>query len=496
VRLRLSARGTVAGGSNTAGNADFRAPLRFGRIFRSFAPALLVIALAACATYTPAPIDPARTADAFAARRLDTSATREAVQRVAPQAADTWPPREWDRATLLAVALADNGSLAVARAEIEAALAAETTAGEKPNPALGLQSEYARREPDHWLYGISFDFLLRRRGDLDVRLAKLGTSGAHAQLMEHTWSVRHALIGALSDRENAQRRLDVLTQLAAAQDRLVAMQQQRVDAGEDSPSDLNATLGTRIDIDQQQAQARADTVTAEAALAAALGVPPAALDGVAIVWSDWGDPPPYAKDGLQAAREQALLSRTDLAVAINDYAQAETKLERAVARQYPQFEFQPGYYWDHGIAKWPFDVAFTLPLFNRNRGEIAEATAAREVAAQRMLALQARIYGEIEAGARAEDVARENVDAAERRDETMRQQVKHADVALGLGAGDRMQHTSVEILALRATLEIVQAQAQQQTARNALEDALHAPLSGPELELAKPPPSVDSGADR
>jgi hypothetical protein len=56
-------------------------------------------------------------------------------------------------------------------------------------------------------------------------------------------------------------------------------------------------------------------------------------------------------------------------------------------RQYPQFQLSPGYYWDHGIAKFPFDVGFTLPLFNRSEGEIAEARAAREVAGQRMLAV-------------------------------------------------------------------------------------------------------------
>jgi hypothetical protein len=34
-----------------------------------------------------------------------------------------------------------------------------------------------------------------------------------------------------------------------------------------------------------------------------------------------------------------------------------------------------------------------------------------------------------------------------------------------------------------------------QTARNALEDALHAPLSGPELKLALPFAATASGAD-
>jgi outer membrane protein TolC len=112
-----------------------------------------------------------------------------------------------------------------------------------------------------------------------------------------------------------------------------------------------------------------------------------------------------------------------------------------------------------------------------------------------MLMLQAGIYGEIESALRAEKVAEENLDAALQRGNAIRQQLHHADVALGIGAGDRMDHTSVEVLALRAELEVVQARARMQSTRNALEDALHAPLSGPELALAKPAYS-DSGADR
>jgi outer membrane protein TolC len=279
------------------------------------------------------------------------------------------------------------------------------------------------------------------------------------------------------------------------QDGLIALQRQRVAAGEDAPSDLNIAQTTRIDIEQQHADANADASRAQAALATALGMSQTALDGVAISWPEWGDPPIVASDAVTDLREKALLSRADLAAAIGEYGQAEKKLERAIARQYPEVEFKPGYYWDHGIAKWPLDIGITLPLFNRNRGEIAEATAAREVAGQRMLTLQAGIYGEIEASMHAEQVAEENLDAALRRGDAIRQQLHRADVALGLGAGDRMEHTAVEVLALRAELEIVQARARMQSARNALEDALHAPLSGPELALAKPA-SPDSGADR
>jgi len=393
--------------------------------------------------------------------------------------------------------MTQNPQLAVARAEIAAALAHETRAGESPNPTLNLQSEYAREEQDHWLYGLSFDFLLLQPGmrKLEIELARQETAGSRAELMQHTWEVRRALVAALSDTEHARRRIELLTELATAQTHLLDVQQQRVTAGEDTPVDLAAARAARLEIEQQLAQARSDAVAAQAAIAAALGMPPAALDGVAIAWPDWGDPPAVDEATLRSAREQALLSRADLAAAIGEYAQAETKLQQAIARQYPQFDLHPGYYWDHGIAKWPFDLGLILPLFNRNAGEIAEATANREVAGQRMLALQAQIYGEIEAAARTERTARENVDAAQRSTEEARQQLDHAELALRMGATDRMEKSGADIVVLRAGLETLQARAQQQTARDALEDALHVPLSGPELALVASAPA-DSGAER
>jgi outer membrane protein TolC len=488
--LRVSVCRTVAVASGGT--------MRDMRAVRRFAIALTLLVPGACATYTPAPIDPARTAEAFAARRLDAPELRDAVARALPEAAEPWPPGAWDRAGLLAVALADNGSLAIARAELGAALAAEVTAGERPNPTLGLQSEYARHEPDHWLYGVSFDFLLPHRAvrAIDIELAETATAGARAGLMEKTWTVRRALVAALSDRESARRRLDAARRLAGAQDRLIGLQQRRVDAGEDAPTDLNASQTARLDTEQQVASARADVVAGDAAVAAALGVPAAALDGIPIAWPDWGSPPAFAADGFSSAREAALLSRADLASAIDAYAGSEKRLERAIARQYPQFELKPGYYWDHGIAKWPFEVDFALP-FNRNQGEIAEAKAGREVAGQKLLALQADIFGAVDAALRADGVAAESLDAARRRAESLEQQLAHADVALGLGAGDNIERTNAEVLVLRAELEAVQAAAQRQAARNALEDALHAPLSGPELALAKAwTVAADSGVAR
>jgi outer membrane protein TolC len=170
-------------------------------------------------------------------------------------------------------------------------------------------------------------------------------------------------------------------------------------------------------------------------------------------------------------------------MAMSDYAAAEAKLQLAVARQYPEYTISPGFYWDHGTPKFPFDVSFALP-FNGNKGEIAEALAGRNLAGSHMLAVQANVYEDIAAAERAEGIERASMEAAEHQLASARRQEQQAELGLRLGATDSLEQIGAEIIATRAELEVVQFRAQLQASRNALEDALHAPLSGPELKLS------------
>jgi outer membrane protein, heavy metal efflux system len=448
---------------------------------------LMLGVLVGCVSYEAAPLDPKRTADQFRARRLDDRQLQEQLVRILPQAGESWPPQSWDRGELLAVALLQNPELSVGRAEVESALAREITAAQPVNPNLTLQSEYAAHQEMHpWLYGLSLEWLLRSpaRRRLERAIARSDTANMRNRLMDQTWAIRHALNTALSDWEGARRRLALLDRLSVAQDRLLTLEKDRVRAGEDSPSETVTAEQARIDVEQQQAQLKATVNVAQAAAAKALGLPPDALDGMMFVWSEWGTPPPVSEQQRGAAREQALLSRADLGVAIGEYAISETHLKLAVARQYPQLTLNPGYYWDHGIAKFPFDVSFTLPV-NGNKGEIAAARSARDIAGKHLLALQADIYGEISAAERAESLARTGAETAERRLETARRQLQQSDLGVRLGETNILERVGAQILSIRAELEVVEMRARLQAARNDLEDVLHAPLSGPEMELAE-----------
>jgi len=450
--------------------------------------------LGACASYHAQPLHPRQSARTFAARRLDSPALRDAVTRLLPQAPAQWPLAHWDRADLLAVALADNPQLAVARAEVGRNLAHQITARERPNPTIELQSEYALNDVRPWLYGISFELPLRSPTlqRLAISEAQIATSRARWELMGATWTVRNELIAALSDWQNALRRRALLDTLISDQQRLLHQQRARVDAGEDAPATLVAVQDALLQAQEEQGEARADTQSAQSAAAAALGLPPQALDSLQLHWPDWGEPPPLAADRLRAVRTTALLSRADLSAAIDDYAEAENGLRQAIARQYPQITPTPGYYWDHGINKFPFNVGLTLPLFNRNRGEIAEARAGRELAGRRMLALQDSIYGQIAGAERAEGIARDNERAARQRLASAEEQLRQATLGLKLGAIDRSEQLAASIAATRAQLDLLQTQARWQDARNALEDAVRTPLSGPELTMRRAVATTDS----
>ncbi len=325
--------------------------------------------LGGCAHYEAAPLDPKAAAANFAARGLNQPGLRDDVARLIPQAAG-------------AVAAAAMGSRPASGGRAGAKSAARHRSGagrcgiipqdyrrRSANPDLILQSEYARHDAHPWLYGVSLNWLLRSadRRRLDVEMAQLDIRGARLQVMDQAWAVRRALAAALTDWESARRRLILVDRLALEQDELLRVQQRRIAAGEDAPALLIASQQDRIQIEREQSQIHEAAEAAQAAAAKALGLPPQALDGVSLEWPEWGTPPPLDDEARREAGERALLSRADFAAAVAEYAMAENKLKRSIARQYPQFVLEPGYYWDHGIAKFPFDVGFTLP-FNGNRG--------------------------------------------------------------------------------------------------------------------------------
>ncbi|NUR22012.1 TolC family protein, partial [Frateuria sp.] len=335
--------------------------------------------LGGCATYRPAPVDPAATRLQWQARRLDDPALAARLRPWLP-ARDhgQWPPQDYGRAELLLAALALNPDLAEARGHLAEASAAVRTAKALPNPTLSLALErYTQAQADSapWLWGLSTDFLLdgglRRR--LRVQLADQGVRGARLDYAESLWKVRSAVRDALAQQRIAQRRQQLATRTVAAAEALEQATRQRVTLGEDEPQVALQAAQTLAQARGEQAAAAQQAASAQADLARAIGVPTVALHGLDHRWDDFDQPVAPSPAHLDALADHALLARADLERALVDYASRETELHQQVHAQYPQLSLGPGYTYDHGLRKLTFNASLSLPVFNQNQGPIAEA---------------------------------------------------------------------------------------------------------------------------
>jgi len=355
---------------------------------------LLVLPLAGCATYRARPIHPETSARALAARRLSDP---RLLRFLAIEDHRAGPPR-WNLETLTLVATYERPDMPLATAELGAARAREITAAELPNPTLSLQPTYntTTTVPSPWKVGPVVSFLIRSFG---VRPALIARARAQAQAAREAiaataWQLRGRVRGALLALWSAQRAAALSRRVLAVASRYQDAVAQRYRAGMVSAATLTAaTLG------EEQAQLAAAASErrlrlARAGLATALGVPVAALHDVSLDWE--GISHPQRPGQLGPLIQAALIQRPDVLAALARYRASEADLRLAIARQYPFIDIGPGYHYDQGDNKFILAVSLPLPILNQNQGPIAQARAARRVAAAQFRATQAQVLGEIE----------------------------------------------------------------------------------------------------
>ena len=88
---------------------------------------------------------------------------------------------------------------------------------------------------------------------------------------------------------------------------------------------------------------------------------------------------PRATDGQELSRTLEL-TNPELAVVRSEYEVAEQSLRTEVRKQYPDLTIGPGYGTDQGDDRVLLGLTLPIPLWNRNKQGVAEATAQREVA--------------------------------------------------------------------------------------------------------------------
>jgi outer membrane protein TolC len=382
---------------------------------------LLLFALAsgggACAHYTPAPLDPVANGETLTSRRLDDPGLARYFSDRGAQVPDVW-----DEDALVLAGEHFQPALDEARARRRAADAALVTAGAPTRPDIEAEAGYGITGTDAvespWVVALAGVFTLELGGKRGARIGAARARAAAAQLdvAGTAAGIARAVRAAARELDASEGRVEEARQERQATAAIAAAARARYARGEAGRVELSAAEIAALEAEAQQATLEARVPPARTALAAAIGLPAAALDGVRIRATPRrgcaANPP------ADSLRRLALTQRVEIGGALAAYAIAEADLRVAVAGSYPDLALGPGFTWDQGVGRW--SVLFGLPRLplDGNRGPIAEAVARREAAAAGVSAAQLQVLGEVEnavaecAAARREAVAADSVAAA------------------------------------------------------------------------------------
>jgi cobalt-zinc-cadmium efflux system outer membrane protein len=474
-----------------------RSPLYSIRPLALPIPALGLMLLVSCVHYHAQPIDPSLTVQALGARRLDDPGLGTFVQANAEPRPETWPPQAWDLRALTLAAFYFHPDLDVARARWAVAQAGRVTAGERPNPSVtgGPGYDTTTKTPTPWIPFVGFDIPIETAGKRGHRLALASqlSEAARLDVASAAWQVRSRVRASLVDLWAASQEQTLREEEQSLHQDNVRLLKLQWEAGAISAFELTqarlAAAASRLAL--REAERR--SAEARVRLAEAVGVPVEAVDGVSLSFEGLGAAPPEAS--LAEARSRALLSRTDILSALAVYGASQDALQLEIARQYPDIHLGPAYQYDQGDNKWTLGVGLVLPIFNRNRGPIAEAEARRTEAAATFEALQARVLSEIDQALAGYRGARKQESDAEELLANVRKEETTARAMLDLGEIGRSDLVALQLQLSASSLARLEAVARVRQALGALEDAVQSPLpassdawqSPPRAASARPP---------
>lgn len=437
----------------------------------------LAIVLAGCRTYEPLPLSPERSASDLDARSLSDAGLHTFIAKQLGADAQTW-----DLPALTLVAFYYHPDLDVARARIEVAEAAIITAGARPNPSAGIGSEYTLNAASPWTLAFSLDIPFETAGKRGYRIerARHLSEAARIELAATAWNVRSRLRAALVEHLLTLAESNVRRVEREVRSEAVAVMKGRHAAGEVSRVDVytGETELAGIDLDIETLKGRSAETLSK--LAAALGVPIAALTGVEPAWPSFETPPKEQDLPIALVQRAGLFNRLDIRRMLAEYAALENALQLEVAKQYPDIHVGPGYAWDQGENKFSLGLSISLPVFNQNEGPIAEAAARRKEGAARFLSLQARAIAEFESALARFRSARSALAEAEKLLAALDRQEVATKRTVELGQEDKLALVGLRVQRAGAARARLAALGRTQDALGALEDALQRPI-GPDL---------------
>ncbi len=333
---------------------------------------------------------------------------------------------------LVARALQDNPELGAMRAEVEAAQGRLRQAGLRPNPMLEVGGQRNVTGSDSNINaGVTLPLDLNGRKEGRVAVAERELDMKRAQVVERERRLRADTRMKAAEVLAARRDLQVTDELLRVNQQGFDLVHQRAGRGAVPPLEERLLL---VEVNRLQASRRmleSRTQIATLQLKTLLGWAPEAplvLDGDLMM-----APVPAALDRVEAVR-RALEVRPDLSAAKIDVAMARAKILKEQAEGRWDASVNVGYQrQDFGFSGLsgvtasggtrPIQdifhyvgagISITLPVRNRNQGNIAAATADARAAARRVDVTTLAIRQEVEAAFAQYEAARQALDIYDR----------------------------------------------------------------------------------
>lgn len=439
---------------------------------------LLVIALvmAGCVTFHLKPISQSKIISAFDARTLDNTDLKKYMEKTLHSEIVPWPLKSWDFNKLILAAFYYHPDLDVARAQWGVAKAGVTAAGARPNPNISLVPYEANTLP----------IPIETAGKRGYRIAQARhlSEAASLNITTTAWRVRNRLRTSLLDLYAATQTQAILNRQLEGQEEMVRLLERRLAVGEASQFEVTQTHivmdSTRLSLHEAQKQIAEVRVQ----LSDAIGLPVRALEGINISFDFIERSPP--NPAYEDVRCQALLNRSDILEAIAKYEASQAVLQLEIAKQYPNFNLGPGLLWNGVTVQWTLVFSTSLPIFNQNKGPIAEAEASRAEMAKRFTSLQAQVIKEIDQAFAGFNAALRKLETADSLLSARKKQLQSVESMLKVGGVDRLTLLGSRMELYSTELSHLEALQKVQQSLGLLETAVQKPIDSPESFLIVP----------
>ena len=455
-------------------------------VWKYISPFAGLFCLAGCALqrYHAAPIDVSATAGQFESRNLADPGLRYFEEQNLGHAISPWPPQSWDLQTLSLAALYFNPALDSARARISATKASLVTAGARPNPTLSI----APGIPSPYLLTLDFAIPIETAGKRThrLRVARSLDDAARFGLADSAWTIHTAVRTALLNYVMTIRALELFRSEEKVREDQVSILQEIFSAGEIARQNVDLARTERNKMHLALVVAEGQVTEARAALAAAVGIPLAALQSVDFAWPSIDNPPRAEALSIEEIKRETVLNRLDLRRSLAQYAAAEGALQLEIAKQYPDINIGPGYTYEEKHSFFTLGLSTTIPVFNRNEGPIAEAEAHRIEASAAFVERQAQAIIRSEralavyTGALKEEVEVQSLSKLHD------SQLQIMQEAIRNGTDNRLSLDNLEIESWVLARTQLDALSRAQKAFGELEDAVQRPLNPGEIFTITP----------